>query len=125
MVPAIINTILGLFLMVAPALFDFSKAASTNTYIVAPLIITFAITAMWEANRSTRYFNIIAGLWLVAAPFVLDYQSSSEMWITILSGAVIAGLSLIRGEIKGKYGGGWRSLFQANPPHLHQADESR
>ena len=125
MVPAIINTILGLFLMVAPAFFSFSKVASNNTYVVAPLIITFAITAIWEVNRSTRYFNIVAGAWLVIAPFVLDYQSSVEIWTTILSGAIIAALSLVRGEIKGKYGGGWRSLFQSNPPHLHQADESR
>ncbi len=32
----------------------FEKAAFDNNYIAGPLIIIFAITALWEVNRSAR-----------------------------------------------------------------------
>jgi hypothetical protein len=117
---AIINILVGVWLMICPYLFQFQKTAADNCYIVGPVVITSAIIALWEINRSARYVNIMAGGWMVVSPLILDFQSSSEIWITIISGFFIAALSFVKGKIKGNYGGGWRSLFEKNPAHLKQ-----
>jgi hypothetical protein len=117
---AIINILLGLWLMISPGWLQFEKIASSNNYIVGPLVLTFAITALWEVNRSVRFFNVTAGVWLVISPFVLGFQSPTGIWTTILSGVLITGFSFVKGPIKRNYGGGWRSLFEKNPAHLRQ-----
>jgi len=111
---AIIHILVGLWLMISPDLLQFGKTASSNNYIVGPLILTFAIIALWEVNRSVRFLNTVAGAWLIVSPFVLGLQSFIIIWNTILSGALIVGFSFIKGPIKRKYGGGWRSLFEKN-----------
>ena len=108
---AIVNILLGLWLMISPHLLQFEKAASDNNYIVGPLVLTFSMIALWELNRSILFLNIALGIWLLVSPFVLEFQSSATTWATILSGALLAGLSFIKRKVKGKYGGGWRSLF--------------
>lgn len=108
---AIVNTILGLAVMLVPALFDFAKKAADNNYIVGPLIITFAITAIWEVNRSARWLNLPAGLWLTISPFILSFENSDATWINVLLGISIAALSFVKGKMKKRYGGGWKGLF--------------
>lgn len=115
---AIVNIIIGLFLMIVPALFRFEKAASDQYYIVAPVVITFAVTALWEVNRSARYFNIPFGAWLAISAFIFNFQSSEAKWVAVISGLVIVLLSMVKGKIKGSYGGGWRSLRQDKPLHM-------
>ncbi len=68
---AIINILLGLWLMISPTFIPFEKAAFDNNYIAGPLVITFAITALWEVNRSARYLTLLAGVWLIFSPFYL------------------------------------------------------
>jgi len=117
---AIINILLGLWLMVSPALLQFEKAASDNNYIVGPLVLTFAITTLWEVNRSVRYFNIAAGAWLAVSPFILSFQAADAIWSTVISGVLIAAFSFVKGSIKGNYGGGWKSLFEKDTMHMQQ-----
>jgi len=117
---AIINILLGLWLMISPGLLQFEKAASNNNYIVGPMVLTFAITALWGVNRSARFLNVATGIWLAVSPFIIGFQSPVAIWITVLSGVLIAGFSFVRGSIKRNYGGGWRSLFEKDPVHLQQ-----
>ncbi len=118
----IVNILIGLFLMVAPGIWQFSKPAADNNHIVAPLVLTFAITALWEVNRNARWFNVLAGVWLLVSVFIIDY-SSTGMIINIISGILLIVLSFFRGKITGSYGGGWRSLFQKYPAHMQAADK--
>ena len=107
---AILNIILGVWIIVSPAIFEFDKAAANNNHIVGPLIVTFAIVAIWEVNRSARYFNVFTGIWLVVAPFLLSFNSTAAIWIDVASGALVTVFSLFKGRISKNYGGGWRSL---------------
>ncbi|HYF67602.1 MAG TPA: SDR family oxidoreductase [Ohtaekwangia sp.] len=111
---AVINTLIGIWIMVSPGLLHFDKNAANNHYVVGPLIITIAIAAIWEVNRSIRYFNLLAGLWLVISPFMISYQQQDAIWISVISGLLIAMFSLIQGKIAHQYGGGWRILFESN-----------
>lgn len=116
---ALINILLGLWLMIAPSVLPLERAASNNHYITGPLVITFAIVALWEVNHSARYLTLAAGAWLVFSPFVLGFESSAAVWSTETTGLLLAGFSLVKRKIKGSYGGGWLSLFQKAPPTSH------
>jgi hypothetical protein len=118
---AILSAVSGIWIMIAPTLLGFERTEAVNSYIMGPLITTFAITAIWEVNRSARYFNVFAGLWLVASPFLLEFETIA-CWNTVGFGLAITGLSFIKGTVRGKYGGGWRSLFQKSPLHIKQAE---
>lgn len=40
--------------------------------------------------------NILAGIWLIIAPFVLGYRGSDPYWNDIVFGAIVAFLALVR-----------------------------
>jgi len=115
---AIINVIIGLFLMIAPAIFHFDKSIADQYHIAAPVVITCAIVSLWEVNHSAHYFNIVPGLWFIITPFIFHFQSPTARWIAVVSGVLIVLLSLVKRKVKGKYGGGWRSLLQKHPVHM-------
>lgn len=111
----ILSVIIGLGLMIAPGHFDFNnKIESDNLHITGPLVVTFSVIALWEFNRSLRFFNTAAGLWLVISPFVLPYDSQVATWCSIISGVLLFSLSFVEGKIRHQYGGGWASLFEAS-----------
>jgi hypothetical protein len=116
----IINIVIGLFLMFAPSLWSFDKAASDHLFIVGPLVITNAIIALWEFNRGMRWANVLIGVWLIASPFVLGSQGT-EATVAITSAILLILFSLFKGAVKHRYGGGWSSLFQKNPVHWEEA----
>jgi hypothetical protein len=115
---AIFNIIIGLFLMIAPAIFHFDKSISDHYHIVGPVVATFAIISLWEVNHGAHYFDILPGLWFIIAPFIFHFQSGSATWIAVVSGVLVVLLSLVKRRVKGKYGGGWRSLLQKDPIHM-------
>lgn len=113
----IINIILGLLLMLTPAVWSLDKTASHNHYIVGPLVITFAIIALWEVNRNARWFNIVAGAWLIASPLILGLKGQIAT-MDVFAGILIIVFSLFKGSITQRYGGGWRSLLDKRPVHF-------
>jgi hypothetical protein len=109
---AILNTLIGLWTMFAPGLLEFEKTAANNCYIVGPLVITVAVASIWGVNRSFRYFNLLAGIWLAVSPVFLSYDTIPEIANSLASGVLMTLLSLVKGKIKHQYGGGWRILFK-------------
>jgi hypothetical protein len=55
------------------------------------------IQRMRETVRWTSGVNVVAGLWLIIAPFVLGYdQIQAALWNDVLVGIVVAGLAVAR-----------------------------
>lgn len=107
----------GLWLMAAPAVLGYGDPAQTNDQIIGPVVVTFAVVSWWEATRNARWANAPLGIWLILAPFILAYEGPTSVVNSVVSGAAITLLSLVRGRVEKTYGGGWRSLFQPDPPH--------
>src|SRR5690606_27281360 len=72
-------TALGIWLMSAPGIFGFEKHISNSAHIVGPLIATFAIISLSEATRNVRLLCIPLALWLLAAPWVLQYDNTTAL----------------------------------------------
>jgi hypothetical protein len=118
-----INAALGIWLMMAPDIWGFEKKIADNDHIVGPIIATLAITAIFENTRLVRKGNIPAGLWLVLAPWILQYETALATINDMVVGGLVIGFSFIKGKIKNKYGGGWLSLFQKDSPGEWEAKQ--
>jgi hypothetical protein len=109
--PHLLCTALGVWLMAAPQVLGYGGAARTNDHIVGPLIVTFACTAAFQSVRGVRFVTTLLGAWLVIAPFVLGYEREPLLHSLVIGAATVA-LSLIRGPMTEKFGGGWSMLWR-------------
>lgn len=108
----IINAFLGIWIMASPAIIGQSAAASDNSHIIGPIIITFAVVSWWEATRIVRLYNVPFGAWLVLAPWILGYEATAMIASSMISGVLVVLLSFVKGTVKQQFGGGWSSLWK-------------
>ncbi len=108
----ILNTLLGVWLMCAPALLHYGGMGKNHDQILGPLVATFAFIAIWELERQVRRVNFFLGCWLIlTAP--LFHHSTASVWNAAITGSLILGFSLIKGAYRPeRYGGGWASLWK-------------
>lgn len=118
----VINALLGLWLMVSPAILGFEdKTISNNAHIVGPIITSFAVISWWEATRVVRLYNVPLGLWLLLAPWVLGYEPTTAILNDMVIGAAVAALSFVKGKVEGSYGGGWSAIWRKDSLHATEA----
>ncbi|HET7274211.1 MAG TPA: hypothetical protein VFI91_03490 [Longimicrobiaceae bacterium] len=110
--PRIVNAILGIWLMAAPAVLGYTEPAATSDRIAGPLIAMAAIVAISGATRPVRRVNAALGVWLILAPLILGYGWTPAI-NSVAVGAVVAALSLIRGTVSDTFGGGWSALWSS------------
>jgi len=83
--PRWINVVLGIWLLIAPAVLGYVDAyAVNNDRLLGILIAAAAIVALWVPK--VRYVNVILGVWLVIAPFVLGYYGERSVANDIIVG---------------------------------------
>jgi hypothetical protein len=70
-------------------------------------VITVAVCAMAEVARPLRFINILFGLWLIAAPWLLANTIAEAAWNDVISGMSIVALSLPRGKRSDEHYGAW------------------
>ena len=122
------SALLGVWLMIAPALLGYGGSAQTNDRIVGPLIAAFGFVAAWGVTRSLRWANLPLGVWLLVAPWVLGYGPIPTV-NSLVVGVLVIALAFIRGRVTESYAGGWSSLLpghrvgstRPNPPPSESA----
>jgi hypothetical protein len=66
----------------------------------------------WRSNViALSGLNVVAGLWLIVAPFVLSYGDGDPIWNDVVFGAVTALIAVARAS--GAYRAAWLSLVNA------------
>jgi hypothetical protein len=94
----------GVWLMVAPAVFGNTGVAAANGTLVGALVVTFAVIGFGEASRSARLVNVLFGLWLLVSPLVLWDDTSDVRWPESVAGLAVVLLSLRRGPVDERFG---------------------
>ncbi|MFW6060073.1 MAG: SPW repeat protein [Phycisphaeraceae bacterium] len=85
------NIILGIWLIIAPFVLTYElPRAVWNDVIVGFLVVIFAGSRL-AALRHTwlSWVNVVLGLWLIAAPFVLGYFEPEAIWNDVILGIVV------------------------------------
>jgi uncharacterized membrane protein len=98
------SMLIGVWILVVPALSGMTGFAADNNFLVGALIITIAAISYAEVARSARYLNILFGAWLLLSPWWAEGVTSFGQWGTAMAGLLIIPLSLPLGQIRDEYG---------------------
>ncbi|MFD2821886.1 vitamin K epoxide reductase family protein [Paraglaciecola chathamensis] len=101
------STVLGLWLMFSRLAFGTEGDLANSDHLVGALVITTAIISMAEVARPARLFNLLLGVWLVVAPWVLSGGQIDGQLSTTLCGTLLLALSLPRGHRSSEHYGEW------------------
>ncbi|HEX6125285.1 MAG TPA: hypothetical protein VFZ23_07910 [Pyrinomonadaceae bacterium] len=96
--------------MASTGVFGTGGAAKANSVICGALAASFSIIAIWEVTRGLRWLNTVIGCWLLIAVFGFDYERSG-MVSGFVAGLLMIAMSLVRGTVKQRTGGGWKALL--------------
>ncbi len=105
--PALVLSIaVGIWLMFTRLTFGNSDAMANSDHLVGALVVTFSIIAWAEVARPVRFLNALFGLWLIAAPFLLEGTGSAlGLFNSIAAGALLIVLAVPRGPVRDFYAG--------------------
>ncbi|MBF9253969.1 SPW repeat protein [Pontibacter sp. 172403-2] len=117
----IINAILGIWLMVSPAILASDKTVANNDHIIGPLIAAFAVISWWEATRVVRLYNLLPAAWLLLAPWVLGYSDTTAILNDMAVGLLVIILCFVKGKVDARFGGGWSAIWGKDPIHAQEA----
>ena len=99
----IVSAVLGLWLMFSPSVFQTQAGAADSDHLVGALVITFAVIAMAEVARAARFINIFFGIWLIAAPWLINGFTPTGKWNAVIVGLTFVFASFPRGRVKERY----------------------
>lgn len=89
-----INILAGIWLVIAPFLLGYSDfpEPTWNDILVGVAVIIIAGVKMSKplSAAGISWVNVILGVWLILAPFVLQYEPRNAMWNDIVLGCIIA-----------------------------------
>ena len=100
----IASTAVGIWLMAAPSVLGSEGNVAHSDHLVGSLIVTVALIALADVGRALRFVNVLFGIWLIAAPWLLDGSTTGSTVNDILVGVVLILLSLPRGPVGERYG---------------------
>lgn len=107
----LLSALAGMWLMAMPSVLGLSGAAADSTHIVGALVVTVAVVAFAEPARLVRYFNVLCGVWLILAPWLVAGGTSVWPWSSVVSGLALMALSFPRGPVEDRYAG-WQRLIR-------------
>lgn len=90
------NVLLGAYLVLLPffGIGVIGGVAATNSFVVGTAVVLFALAAITRLEVWEEYTNVVLGLWLVAAPFVLNFTNLADStWNQVIVGVLIAGIA--------------------------------
>ncbi|MCF7982919.1 MAG: NAD-dependent epimerase/dehydratase family protein [Thiohalocapsa sp.] len=99
-----VSTLLGVWLMCTRLIFDTAGAQAHSDHLLGALVVSFSVAALGEAGRSLRLFNLVLGMAVMGAPWMLDGGSLTADVAGVAVGAVLIALAIPRGRIRCRYG---------------------
>jgi hypothetical protein len=85
------NLILGAILIFSVWVFGFTAGSqSVNAFATGSVPIAVSIAALTAFSAWQEWLNLIVGLWLIASPWVLSFQSTEAVRIEVTIGIVVA-----------------------------------
>jgi hypothetical protein len=89
----VVNIIAGIALVLSPWYLGYTAvaAAAWNAWVTGAIIALIAVGALVAFNEYEEWANLVVGLWIIAAPWVLGFSAvTAAMWAHVVAGIVIA-----------------------------------
>jgi len=101
--------LVGLWLLFTRVTLGADGAMADADHLIGSLVLTVVSVAAAEVARPARFLLVPLGLALLATPFLYDADGAQTV-ASLACGALLIGLSLRRGPIRGRYGS-WDRLI--------------
>ncbi len=98
------SALLGVWLMVLPAVWSTTASGANSDHVAGALIIATSVMVMSEVVRIGRHFNLLLGAWAILGSCLLNTANPLSCWNGVIAGLLIIVLSLPQGEIRERYG---------------------
>ena len=105
-----LSALIGVWLMAAPSVLGLGGAAADSTHIAGALVVTLAVVAFAEPARLVRFLNVLCGVWVLLAPWILEGGTTAWPWSSVATGVALIALSFRRGPVEDHYGG-WQRFI--------------
>lgn len=119
MITPTINSLTGLWLIIAPAALGYGDPSATLDRIIGPIIVAIALIAMREATRKVQYLNIMLGLVLLILPWFLS-ATGIALVAQVVTAVLIVVFSWFAEKPRHTYGGGWKALGASDQPEQQE-----
>jgi hypothetical protein len=75
-----VQLVLGIWLFFSPWILGFSGTgnASGNAYIIGIGLVVFAVIALYQPKLWEEWINLVLGVWLIIAPWVVGFSNMSR-----------------------------------------------
>ena len=94
----------GVWLMATPAVLGTTGASADVEHLAGALVLTWAVIAFGEIVRPVRLLNVLVGLGVAAAPWLVLGTTDASRWNDVVVGVAVVMLSLPRGRIQQQFG---------------------
>lgn len=90
-----INFILGIWLIISPWVLNYVTSSATWNQFAFGIVIAVLAAIRYLAPRANwaSWLNGLAGIWMIIAPFILNYVKTAAYWNEIIVGIVVAVLA--------------------------------
>ena len=94
-----LNILAGIWLILSPFILGYSyiTGALWNDIIIGAAVLILAAVREWGKTEETTWaswVNLVLGIWLIIAPFVIGYSAeSTPLWNDVLLGILVAALA--------------------------------
>lgn len=91
-----LSVLAGIWLIIAPFILGYlSNTPKTNDVWLGIIVGVVALINMFTSFRATwlSWINVIAGAWLIIAPFALSYPSTTPRWNDVILGIIVIALA--------------------------------
>ena len=90
------NLALGAFLFVAPWLFSYAyELARADDWVSSAIVVASSVAALLAFREWEEWVSMIAGLWVLASPWLLGFQHARAMAVNVAVGLLIAFMSAL------------------------------
>jgi nucleoside-diphosphate-sugar epimerase len=107
----IASTAIGVWLMFTRIVFGTVGAQADSDHLLGALVVSISIAAIGEVGRSLRLMNILLGIGVIAAPWMLEGGSPVADGAGVVAGILLIALAVPRGRIRFRYGSWDRYLI--------------
>jgi hypothetical protein len=107
--PQLITAALGIWLMFAPAVLDYSALSASHARIFGPIIAAIGWVSIWEVTRGLRWLSLPCGIVLLIVATGSGY-SSPALINSVVLGLTVSMLVFAGGARRSSMGGGWAAL---------------
>ena len=87
---------LGAFLLAAPWLFSYAyEPAKADDWVSSAIVVASSVAALLAFREWEEWVSMIAGLWVLASPWLLGFQHARAMAVNVTVGLLIVFVSAL------------------------------